>query len=159
MKKNILSILLGLAIVAGSILAQQPAVEATSASKSNLTETNKRNVETFWNGVFNQHDVSFVDTYVGTVYIQHSPGFKDGKDSFKSAISGYLVQFPHSSAEIKRIVSDKDYVFIHNHVKLNPDDAGQAAVDIFRVKDGKIIEHWDVLQDIPENTENNNTMF
>ncbi|SFL50602.1 nuclear transport factor 2 family protein [Pelosinus propionicus] len=159
MKKNLLSILLGFAIFAGSILAQQSSVEAASTPKGNLAETNKKIVESFWNGIFNQHDVSFIHTYVGTVYIQHSPSFKDGKDAFQSAISAYLIQFPYSSAEIKRIVSDKDYVFIHNNVKLNPNDPGQAAVDIFRVKDGKIIEHWDVLQDIPEKAENNNTMF
>lgn len=50
-------------------------------------------------------------------------------------------------------------VFIHNHIKLNPKDRGQAAVDIFRVRDGKIVEHWDVIQDIPEKAENPNTMF
>ena len=50
-------------------------------------------------------------------------------------------------------------MFIHNHITLNASDRGQAAVDIFRVKDGKIVEHWDVIQDIPEKAENNNTMF
>ena len=55
--------------------------------------------------------------------------------------------------------ADGDLVFIHNHIKLNAQDRGQAAVDIFRIKKGKIVEHWDVIQDIPEKAEKNNTMF
>ena len=92
-------------------------------------------------------------------YIQHNPGFNDGKQAFKDGITGFLKEFPESTAEIKHMGADGDLVFIHNHIKLNAQDRGQAAVDIFRIKKGKIVEHWDVIQDIPEKTENNNTMF
>lgn len=159
MKTTILSILLGLAIVTGTLFMEQPVTEAASLSPTATAQANKKLVKNFWNGVFNQKDTHYIDTSVGEKYIQHNPGFKDGKSEFKAAIIGYLGEFPQSSAEIKRIVAEDDYVFIHNHTKINPADAGQAAVDIFRVKDGKIIEHWDVLQNVPATAENNNTMF
>ena len=116
-------------------------------------------VEYFWNQVFNRHDPSVIDSMTGETYTQHSPGFADGKKAFKDGITGFLKEFPESSAEIRHIGADGDLVFIHNHIKLNAKDRGQAAVDIFRVKDGKIVEHWDVIQDIPEKAENQNTMF
>lgn len=159
MKTTILSILLGLMVITGTLFMDQPVTEAASLSPTATAQANKKLVKDFWNGVFNQKDTHYIDTSVGEKYIQHNPGFKDGKTEFKSAIIGYLEEFPQSSAEIKRIVAEDDYVFIHNHVKINPADAGQAAVDIFRVKDGKIIEHWDVLQNVPPKAENSNTMF
>lgn len=122
-------------------------------------KNNKAMVEYFWNEVFNKHDTSVIDEMTGATYTQHSPGFADGKQAFKDGITGFLKEFPDSSAEIKHIGADGDLVFIHNHIKLNAEDRGQAAVDIFRVKHGKIVEHWDVIQDIPEKAENTNTMF
>ena len=82
-----------------------------------------------------------------------------GKAAFKEGITGFLKEFPDSTAEIKHIGADGDLVYIHNHIKLNAQNRGQAAIDIFRVKHGKIVEHWDIIQDIPETAENNNTMF
>lgn len=96
---------------------------------------------------------------VGPKYKQHSPEFADGKQAFKDGVTGFLKAYPDSSAVIKHIGADGDLVFIHNHIKLNKADRGQAAVDIFRIKDGKIVEHWDVIQDIPEKAANDNTMF
>lgn len=100
-----------------------------------------------------------IDSLTSPKYIQHSPGFTDGREAFKAGVQGFLKEFPESRAEIKHIGADGDLVFIHNHITLKAGDRGQAAVDIFRVKDGKIAEHWDVIQDIPEKAENNNTMF
>lgn len=154
MKKILFAFILTFAI--GSI-ALSP-LTAQAASKD-MTQTNKQLVESFWNEVFNKHNVSIINGTVGSNYTQHSPSVKDGKEAFYSSISGFLKEFPKSTAEIKNIVAEKDYVFIHNHIKLNPQDRGQAAVDIFRVQDGKIVEHWDVIQDIPEKSENTNTMF
>lgn len=127
--------------------------------KERQDEANKELVVNFWNEVFNRHNASIIDTAVGDVYTQHSPGFADGKEAFKTAISGFLAEFPESTAEIKRVAADGDLVFIHNHIKLNAADRGQSAVDIFRVENGKIVEHWDIIQDVPEKAENNNTMF
>lgn len=134
-------------------------VNTVQAAEVSVAQQNKQLVETVWNAIFNQHDVSVIDTFVADEYKQHNPGFKTGKSAFKTAISGYLDEFPESTATIKQIVAEGDLVFIHNHIQLNPEDRGQAAVDIFRVKDGMIVEHWDVIQDIPEASENDNTMF
>lgn len=159
MKTFVITFLLGTSILLGGLLGYQSPIEAAAKSPMETTQANKKMVEVFWNSVFNQKNMNVADQYIGEIYIQHNPGFQDGPTAFKAGIKGYFVQFPQSSAEIKHIFAENDYVFIHNHVKLNPADRGQAAVDIFRVKDGKIVEHWDVLQEIPEKAENNNTMF
>ncbi len=139
--------------------------EVTKANKDALAKkaaeaaTNKEIAVTFWNALFNQHDLEVVDSMVGSKYIQHNPTYTDGKKPFKEAVAGFLAEFPESTAEIKHVAAEGDLVFIHNHIKLNATDRGQAAVDIFRIKDGKIIEHWDVIQDVPETAVHTNTMF
>ena len=154
MKKILFVCLLALSFC--SIALPNVSVQAVS---KDTTQANKQLVESFWNELFNKHNVSVLDNAVSSTYIQHNPTFPDGKEAFKIAVAGFLKEFPESSAEIKHIVAEKNYVFIHNHIKLNPQDRGQAAVDIFRVENGKIVEHWDVIQDIPEKSENGNAMF
>ena len=148
-------------ITAALAAAVLGAVTMTPATADGIPEfkNNRDMVGYFWNQVFNRHDPSVIDQMTGETYTQHSPGFADGKKAFRDGITGFLKEFPESSAEIKHIGADGDLVFIHNHIKLNPKDRGQAAVDIFRVRDGKIVEHWDVIQDLPEQAENPNTMF
>ena len=154
MKKILLASLLLLSLF--SLVVPNNTVQAAS---KNIPQANKQLVETFWNELFNKHNVNIIDNSVGSTYVQHNPTYPDGKEAFKVAVAGYLNEFPESSAEIKRIVSDKEYVFLHNHIKLNAQDRGQAAVDIFRVENGKIVEHWDVIQDIPEKSEHTNPMI
>ena len=134
-------------------------VSTGNAFASPVSDANKELVTKFWNNVFNLHNTSVIDTMVGSTYKQHSPSFKDGKANFKTAVSGFLAEFPDSTAKIVHIGADGDLVFIHNHIQLNQSDRGQAAMDIFRVKDNQIVEHWDIIQDIPEKAENDNTMF
>lgn len=149
------SILLGLTLALVGCLPMGTSLAAGTPHFKN----NKAAAEYFWNEVFNKHDTAVIDTMVGPKYKQHSPEFADGKQAFKDGVTGFLKTYPDSSAVIKHIGADGDLVFIHNHIKLNKEDRGQAAVDIFRIKDGKIVEHWDVIQDIPEKTANDNTMF
>jgi predicted SnoaL-like aldol condensation-catalyzing enzyme len=96
---------------------------------------------------------------MGPTYTQHNPDVPDGKESFVGAIGGMFQQFPDFSSDIKRVIADDDLVVIHHHVKMTNEDRGTAVVDIFRVEDGKVAEHWDVLQPIPEKAANDNTMF
>lgn len=153
-KKRMTAVLLGLTLV-----ATVSATPAFAADKAPAFTDNKQMVEYFWNEVFNKHNTAVIKTMTAPNYIQHNPGFENGRQAFASGIEGFLQEFPESKAEIKHISADGDLVFIHNHITLNATDRGQAAVDIFRVKDGKIVEHWDVIQDIPEKSANNNTMF
>lgn len=150
MKKKSLLLVLALSVIG--------AMPLSAAGIPNFSN-NKDRAAYFWNEVFNKHNTAVIDEMVGPVYTQHSPGFADGKQAFKDGITGFLKAYPHSTATIKHIGADGDLVFIHNHIQLDKNDRGQAAVDIFRIKDGKIVEHWDVIQDIPEKAENNNTMF
>ena len=152
--KKMMTLILGL-----SLVTAMSAGPVFAADKVPAFKNNKQMVEYFWNEVFNKHNTSVIDSLTAPGYIQHSPGFRDGRQAFEDGINGFLKEFPESKAEIKHIGADGDLVFIHNHITLNASDRGQAAVDIFRVKDGKIVEHWDVIQDIPEKAENNNTMF
>ena len=149
------SIILGLTLALVGCLP----MGASFAAGTPHFKNNKAVAEYFWNEVFNKHDTAVIDTMVGPKYKQHSPEFADGKQAFKDGVSDFLKAYPDSTAVIKHIGADGDLVFIHNHIKLNKEDRGQAAVDIFRIKDGKIVEHWDVIQDIPEKAENSNTMF
>jgi predicted SnoaL-like aldol condensation-catalyzing enzyme len=114
----------------------------------------------FFDMVFKQRKpLEAADKYLGDTYKQHNPTAPDGRDGFKNLISGAFDAFPEFNVEIKRIFEDGDHAIVHHHVKTSPDDRGTACVDIFKVKDGQIIEHWDVLQPVPEEAANDNTMF
>jgi len=121
---------------------------------------NKAIVRDFYETAFNQHDPeSAVQKHMGATYRQHNPMVPDGKDAFVSFVSGFVKQFPGLHSDIKRVLSEGDLVVLHSNMKINQEDRGSAVVDIFRVEGGKIVEHWDVVQEIPEKSANQNTMF
>ncbi len=99
------------------------------------------------------------DRYLGVTYIQHNPTAPDGAEIFPTLISGLFAQAPEASFHLKRAVAENDTVVLHYNLKMFPDDLGQAIVDIFRVEDGRIVEHWDVMQPVPADSNNNNGMF
>lgn len=93
-------------------------------------------------------------------YIQHNPSVPTGPaEALVGAISGLFEKFPNWSTEIKRVIAEGDLVAVHHHVKQDANDLGLAVVDIFRVEDGKLVEHWDVVQPVPTEAKNDNTMF
>jgi predicted SnoaL-like aldol condensation-catalyzing enzyme len=100
-----------------------------------------------------------VARYLGGKYIQHNPQAADGPEAFIQFVRGFAQQFPELSVEIKRAIAEGDFVVTHSLIKTGPDDRGMAAADFFRLEDGKIVEHWDVLQSVPETAANDNTMF
>ena len=100
-----------------------------------------------------------VAKYMGNTYRQHNPQASDGPEPFINFIKYFTQKFPDFHLDTKRMIAEGDLVVTHSHLTRHRGDRGQAVVDIFRLEDGKIVEHWDAVQDIPETAANNNTMF
>jgi len=95
-------------------------------------------------------------------YIQHNPNAPTGRDATLEMMKAGMARFPDLSHEVKRVVwGDADLVAVHFHFRREQDTRGQAAIDILRIEGGYIVEHWDVMQDVPDpaNTKNDNGMF
>ncbi len=122
-------------------------------------EANKKTVLEFYEAGLNKKDFEAASKYFGPKYIQHNPGAPDGIEGFKVFVNFLREKFPNSHSEIKRSFADGDYVILHVHAVREPGTRGRAIVDIFRLENGKIVEHWDVAQDIPEKMPHNNGMF
>lgn len=122
-------------------------------------EANRKLVVEFYDLFFNKHETEKAAAVVADDYKQHNPQVPDGKTPFVSFFTGFFKDNPDSKARIVRSATDGDLVWIHVQSTNGAEDRGQAVVDIFRVTDGKIVEHWDVIQDVPEQAANENTMF
>ena len=122
-------------------------------------ETNKKIVLDFYEKGLNQKDLDAAAKHFGPKYIQHNPGAPDGIEGFKAFIAFRKEKFPNAKSEIKRAFAEGDYVVLHIHSVREPGERGSAVVDIFRLENGKIVEHWDVVQPIPEKAANGNGMF
>jgi predicted SnoaL-like aldol condensation-catalyzing enzyme len=149
--------LLALVVVAG--VAGPSGAFAESASRHlKVEEANRKLVVEFYDRFFNKHDIAAASVLADD-YRQHNPQVPDGKKPLISFFSGFFKDNAQSKAEIVRSAADGDLVWLHVHATNGADDRGQAIVDIFRVKDGKIVEHWDVIQAVPNEAANKNTMF
>ena len=96
---------------------------------------------------------------MGSKFIQHNPLAADGKEAFVAFVTWWTAQVPQLKFDFKRVFGENDLVLVHHKRTLSPTDRGSAVMDIFRFENGKIVEHWDVIQDIPETPANDNTMF
>ncbi|MDO5640410.1 MAG: ester cyclase [Neisseria sp.] len=134
---------------------------SAAAQAQSQTERNKANTLAFYDLAFNQHQLQqAVDQYIGSEYIQHNPGVADGGQAFIDAFAPFLKENPQSRAEVKRVMADGDLVMLHVFSQANPQDQGEAVVDIFRLdENGKIVEHWDVIQAMPTEFAHSNGMF
>jgi predicted SnoaL-like aldol condensation-catalyzing enzyme len=149
--------------------ASEPA-SAPSASASGRTvadwesnpdpsERNKGMAVHVLKRLFEDGDLSVADRYIRPDYIQHNPNAADGTEPLKEFVRAAVAQYPNLQYNVARVLAEGDMVLVHGNVVNEPGSRGSALVDMFRIQDGVIAEHWDVLQDVPETTVSGNDMF
>jgi predicted SnoaL-like aldol condensation-catalyzing enzyme len=143
-------------ILAAALIA---VAQAAFAADAKQMEENKKTVTAFYDAAINRKDFDAAAKFIGPRYVQHNPRAADGPEGLKAFLGVLREKFPDYHSEIKRVFADGDYVILHVHNVPTPGARGAAIVDIFKLEDGKIVEHWDVRQEIPEQSANSNTMF
>lgn len=146
---RMVSLIVMLLMLPLAAMAQQTAQEAR----------NKQVVLDFYEKGLNQRDFAAAAVHFGDRYIQHNPGAPDGIEGFRGFLAMLKERFPNGRSEVKRAFADGDFVILHVHAMREPGTRGSAIVDIFRLENGKIVEHWDVIQPVPETAANPNGMF
>ncbi|WP_343528827.1 nuclear transport factor 2 family protein [Sphingomonas sp.] len=132
---------------------------AIAGSGATPTERNRAIITDFADRFYTRRDVAGAfERYVAPDYIQHNPGLVDGREAAVAALAPKFAA-PDARFDVKRIIVDGDMAVIHLHGRTDPASAGGAVADIYRLKDGKIVEHWDVIQPVPASSRNPHPMF
>ncbi len=123
-------------------------------------EIMKRDVIAFYKMMFNDgRPREAIERYAGEDYIQHNPHVASGRQGFIEYFERMAAEYPGKRVEVKRAFAEDCHVILHCH-QIWPDGLEYAGIDIFRLDDaGKIVEHWDVLQELPESSAHDNGMF
>jgi predicted SnoaL-like aldol condensation-catalyzing enzyme len=123
-----------------------------------IAAKNKKIVVEFYQRLFGDKDISAIDQYIAEDYIQHNPIAADGRQALKEFAKTWIVSQPKTQVDFQKVVADGDLVVLHIKTKSGTGKL-MSLVDIFRLKDGKITEHWDIMQEVPEKSANPHPMF
>ena len=171
--KNILSSLAVFACFCMSLIScnnsneVNPAAQATIDSLNmqikslkdslNQNASNKKMVADFYQSLFGDKNQASIDQYIGDTYIQHNPSLPDGRDALKKAVAVWFKGQPKDTVDVKHLGADGNFVYIHTKSKMG--NKTYSILDIFRVENGKIAEHWDIMQEVPAKSANTHPMF
>jgi predicted SnoaL-like aldol condensation-catalyzing enzyme len=171
--KNILSFLPALASLCMSLNScnnsneGNPAAQVTIDSlhmqikslKDSLNQNalNKKMVADFYQSLFGDKNQAAIDQYIADTYIQHNPSLPDGKDPLKKAAAVWFKGQPKDTVDVKHLGADGNFVYIHTKSKMG--NKMYSTIDIYRLENGKIAEHWDVKQEVPAKSANAHPMF
>ena len=150
---------LRLVVAAACLLAAVPNVAIAQAGHHARHVSNREIVTRFVNLFCGHHVREAFMTYVAPGYIQHNPLAADGRDAAIAALEPFFASQPNMRCEIQRILVDGNLAAVHYRLRMNPADRGAAVVDILRLENGMIVEHWDVFQPVPEHSANPHPMF
>jgi predicted SnoaL-like aldol condensation-catalyzing enzyme len=129
------------------------------AAYSEQERRNRDVVLDFYENGVNRRDFAAAFKHLGARYIQHNPAVADGPEGFREFFTRLSTTYPDFRVEVRRVFIEGDMVAVHVRSFNGPSKNGEAGVDIFRLEDGKIIEHWAVIQPIPHRMPHSNTMF
>lgn len=132
---------------------------ATAATGAPEEQLNRKVVLASYEAGLNRKDFDEAARYIGPVYIQHNPTAKYGRDGFRQFVGCLRRKHPNAHNTIVRVIAEGNFVMLHVHEMLDPGDRETAIVDIYRLERGKMIEHWDVKQSVPERDANGDGMF
>ena len=123
-------------------------------------ERNKQVARDFCEVAFNaKQPADAAQRFMGAEYVQHNPSAPDGKEAFVEFATAFVTQAPDLKLDIRTMIAEDDLVMAHSLLKVTREDAGMVVVDIFRLEESKIVEHWDVMQPFPETSANDHPMF
>ena len=134
-------------------------LSGAASAETAQEQANKHAVLEFYNKALNDKDFAAASKYLGNRYTQHNPTAADGPEGLRGFIQFLRDKFPQSHSDIVQAFADGDYVILHVHSIRTPGTAGRAIVDIFKLEHGKVVEHWDAVQDIPASSADSNGMF
>lgn len=122
-------------------------------------EKNKKNAIAFYQSAYDGNPLKAVEQYVGNEYIQHNPLVGNGKEPFIEYFERMAKEYPEKSIKFVRVIAEDNMVALHTH-QTWPGGVEYITMDFFKIDEtGKIVEHWDSMQEIPEETKNGNTMY
>ena len=153
MKRTNLKFILTLALIVLGFVAN-----AQNARNLKQEEANKKMVVVFYQKLFGDLDLSVIDQYIVPDYIQHNPDATDGREALKKVLAEWFKTRKKGKIDIQHLGADGDFVYLHLKNKL-PDGRLESNIDIFRIKNNKIVEHWDVAQKVPLKSMNPHPMF